>query len=118
MGLKTEAKALVESPFLRRKESRVPMIAYVNLYSPDSPNFELAPTIDVSCHGARVVTKQIWEPNQKICVRSIRGHLNCDARVVYCYPYKKNVFVIGIELYNPSYDWTRLSVFRNSDNSR
>jgi hypothetical protein len=81
----------------------------VFLYNPDHPTFELAPTIDISCHGARVVTKKIWQPNQPVSVRSIRGNLDSHARVVYCQPYRDGSFVIGIEIYDPAGDWTKPS---------
>jgi PilZ domain-containing protein len=100
---------VAETPLLRRKESRIPMKMFVNLYSPDNPTFELAPTIDISCHGARVLTKKIWPPNQQLSVRSIRGNLYSQARVVYCQPYKDNFFVVGIEMHYPTGDWTKPS---------
>jgi len=103
---------LEETPFVSRKESRVSVRTFVSLYIADSPGFELAPTIDISCHGARIVTKKIWRPNQQISVRSIRGSLNSNARVVYCWPYERNDFVIGIEIYDPSGGWTKLSMSR------
>jgi hypothetical protein len=100
---------LEETPLLRRKESRLPLKMFVNLYSLDNPNFELTRTIDISCHGARVVTKEIWRPNQQLSVRSIRGNLYSHGRVVYCQPYRDNFFVIGIEIYSPTGDWTKPS---------
>ena len=96
-----------QTPPLSRKEARFPVKTFVNLYSPDHPTYELAPTIDISCHGARVVTKKLWAPNQPISVRSIRGNLYSHARVVYCQPYTDFSFVIGIEMYYPTGDWTK-----------
>lgn len=100
---------MAETPPLRRKEPRTTLKMFVNLYSPDDPTFEVTPTIDISCHGARVVTKKIWRPNQLLSVRSIRGNLYSHARVVYCQPYTDNSFVIGIETYYPTGDWTKPS---------
>ena len=100
---------MADTPLLRRKEARIPMKMFVNLHSADNPTFEVAPTIDISCHGARVVTKRIWRPNQQLSVRSIRGNLYSHARVVYSQPYKDNFFVIGIEMYYPTGDWTKPS---------
>jgi PilZ domain len=100
---------LPETPPLCRKEPRIPVKTFVNLYNLGQPAFELAPTIDISCHGARVVTKNAWQPNQPISVRSIRGNLYSHARVVYCQPYTENSFVIGIEMYYPTGDWTKPS---------
>jgi len=104
-----EGEALADTPLLCRKEARIPMKMFVNLYSPDNPTFEVAPTIDISCHGARVVTKKIWQPNQPLSVRSIRGNFYSRARVVHCQPYTDDSFVIGIEMYYPRGDWTKPS---------
>ena len=94
------------TPTVPRKEVRVPMKMFVNLRSPDSPSFEIAPTLDVSCHGARVVTKRRWQPDQQVSVRSIRGHIYSRARIVHCQPYSDTSFVIGIEMFFPTGDWT------------
>jgi len=67
---------LADAPLLSRKETRIPVKLFVNLHSPDNPTFEVASTIDISCHGARVVTKTFWKPNQHLSVRSIRGNLS------------------------------------------
>ena len=91
---------------LRRKEVRIPLKMFVNLCSSDNPSFEIAPTIDISCHGARVVTRRSWQPNQQLSVRSIRGNLYSRARVVHCQPYTENSFMIGIEICYPTGDWT------------
>jgi len=98
---------LGEMPPLCRKEVRIPVKMFVNLYDRDNQTFELAPTIDISCHGARVVTKKTWRQNQKLSVRSIRGNLYSQARVVYCQPYTDDSFVIGIQMYYPTSDWTK-----------
>ena len=95
-----------ETPLLRRTEFRIPMQMFVNLHSPDNPNFEFARTIDISCHGARVVTKKIWEPNQQLSIRSIRCNIRSLARVAYCLPYEDNLYVIGIQTYATG-DWTK-----------
>jgi hypothetical protein len=98
---------LADTPLLHRMEVRIPMKMFVNLYSSDDPTSEIAPTVDISCHGARLVTKRIWQPNQQISVRSIRGNLYSRARVVHCQPYTDSSFVVGIEMYYPTADWTQ-----------
>ena len=45
----------------RRDEPRIPMRMFVKLSVRGSEVFELAPTINVSCHGARVETRRSWE---------------------------------------------------------
>jgi len=97
---------MADTPLPRRKEVRIPLKMFVNLSSSDNRSFELAPTIDISCHGARVVTRRSWQPNQQLAVRAIRGSLNSLARVAHCEPYQDSFFVIGIEIYAPTGDWT------------
>ncbi len=101
---------MLNAPLPNRKEIRIPMKMFVNLFSSDNPSFELAPTIDISCHGARVLTKRSWLPNQQLSIRSIRGTLNSRARVVHCEPSTDNSFVVGIEIYSPSGDWSARDV--------
>ncbi|HXH66459.1 MAG TPA: PilZ domain-containing protein [Candidatus Limnocylindrales bacterium] len=89
-----------------RKEQRVALKMFVTLSSPGNPSSEIAPTLDISCHGARVVTRRIWRPEDQISVRSIRGNLYSRARVVHCRPYMGDAYVIGIQMYYPTGDWT------------
>lgn len=103
-----------DMPLPNRKELRIPMKMFVNLRSSDNPSFEIAPTIDISYHGARVVTRKSWQPNQQLSVRSIRGTLNSCGRVVHCQPYTDNCFVIGIEIYSPTGDWTAHGIKRTT----
>jgi len=97
---------LGNAPLTGRKEARIPVKMFVSLYSPHNPAPELASTIDISCHGARVVTKTRWEPNQHLSVRSIRGNLYSRARVVHCQRHTFNSFVVGLEMFYPEGDWT------------
>jgi hypothetical protein len=94
------------TPLLSRKEQRVTLKMFVKLSSAGSPSSEIAPTIDISCHGARVVTRRNWRPDEQLSVRSIRGNLYSRGRVVHCQPYKDNSFLIGIQMYYPTGDWT------------
>lgn len=97
---------MASSAPLSRKEVRIAVKMFVNLSSEDNPSAEVAPTIDISCHGARVVSKRRWQANQQLSVRSIRGNFFSRARVVHCQPYEGNSFAVGIEMYYPTNDWT------------
>ena len=90
---------------VHRKEDRVPLKMFVNLSSTDNPSFEIASTIDISCHGARVLTRRSWQPNQQLSIRSIRGSVKSFGRVAHCQPYTDNRFVIGLEIFSLG-DWT------------
>src|SRR5258708_13648263 len=93
---------LVDTPLAGRKEARIAVKMFVNLYSEDNPSTEVAPTIDISCHGARVVSKRRWQPNQRVSVRSIRGDFYSRERVVHSPPYTDNSFGSGFQLYSPT----------------
>jgi hypothetical protein len=103
---------MADVPLLHRKEVRVPLKMFVNLSNSDN-SFEIAPTIDISCHGARVLTRRSWQLNQELSIRSIRGILKSRARVAHCQPYTDNRFVIGIEIYSPG-DWTARNVTKTT----
>jgi hypothetical protein len=63
-------------------------------------------TENVSARGARVVTNQPWQPNERITVRSLLGSLRSRARVVYCQPLDQGSFAIGLELFVSVGEWT------------
>ena len=81
---------------------------FVNLYNPENHTFEVALTVDVSCHGARVVTRKFWEPNLPLSIRSIRGNIHSRGRVVYC-ERRAGSFAVGLEMYFPEGNWSTAS---------
>ena len=89
-----------------RTEIRTPMKVLVELCSFENVTYELAYTADVSPHGARVLTKSPWESNQRLTVRSVQGELYSLARVAYCQSVDAQSFAIGVELRQPTADWT------------
>jgi hypothetical protein len=93
----------------RRAEPRISMRMFVKLSVRGSNAFELTPTINVSCHGARVETKKLWESGEQVWVRSIRGNLFSFARVAYCQPQPDGTYALGLDLQFPTGDWTRTS---------
>ena len=97
----------MSAPLLRRAEDRIPLRMFVKLSDPATGTFEITSTIDVSCHGARVVSRNEWHENQDVFVRSIRGTLDLRARVARCEVLAENSYVLGLELYAPKGDWTK-----------
>jgi len=88
-------------PPARRIESRTPTTVSVELSTLDeSLTMEITFTENISPHGARVVTKRRWQPNDRVLVNSLRGDLRSRARVVYCEALQKNAFAIGLELFS------------------
>jgi hypothetical protein len=101
-----EGNAMTTGPGSTRTEIRTPLKVLVELCSFENVTYELAYTIDVSSHGARVLTKNPWELNQHLTVRSVQGNLYSHARVAYCQSVDGRSFAIGVELRQPTADWT------------
>jgi len=92
-----------------RTESRIPEKMLVELYSFDNATHEITSTINVSLHGARILTKAPWTPNQAVSVRLVPGNLYCRAHVVYCKALPDRSFSIGLELLQPTASWPAVS---------
>ena len=80
---------------------------FVKLSDPATGAFEITSTIDVSSHGAQVVTKELWETNRDLLLQPIRGRLSSRARVAHCESRADGSYVVGLELYPATKDWTR-----------
>src|ERR1700746_748253 len=97
----------VDAPLLRRSEGRISLKMFVKLSDPATGAFEITSTLDVSCHGARVVTKSPWKTNHDLFVQPIRGSLPSRGRVAHCKTRLDGSYEIGLELYPSTEDWTR-----------
>ena len=97
----------MSSPLQRRAEDRIRTKMFVKLSDPVTGEFEITSTIDVSLHGAGVVARSHWEPDQDLLVQPIRGNLVSRARVVRCEAREDGSFLLGLELYPATSDWTR-----------
>jgi PilZ domain len=97
----------VEAPLFRRAESRIAFKMFVKLSDPATGAFEITSTIDVSCHGARLLTKSPWNRNKDLSVQPIRGSLASRGRVAHCKIRGDGSYEIGLELYPSTEDWTR-----------
>jgi PilZ domain len=89
-----------------RAEIRLAVKIFVKLSNPDTGSFELAQTVDVSLHGARVLSKTFFPRNQQLLLRSIRSAFTSWARVAHCDPRQDGSFAVGLELYKPAPDWS------------
>lgn len=96
----------VDAPLLRRAESRIFLKMFVKLSDPATGAFEITSTIDVSCHGARLVTKNSWQTNHDLFVQPIRGSLPSRCRVAHCETRRDGSYEIGLALHPPTDDWT------------
>ena len=78
----------------------------MKLSIPERGRFELAQTVDISSHGARVASRSSWDLNEQLLVQSIRGSLYSRARVAHCQPRANGSYLVGLELYYPTEGWT------------
>jgi len=97
----------VDAPLLRRAESRISLKIFVKLSDPATGAFEITSTIDVSCHGARLLTKSLWNTNRDLRLQPIRGSLAARGRVAHCETRGDGSYELGLELYPSTDDWTR-----------
>jgi hypothetical protein len=101
-------------PFGRRIEKRVPVEIPVYLASLREPRpAEKTRTENVSPHGARVLTKRRWQPNEEPLVTSAKGQPQLPVRVVYCRPISNGLFRIGLEFRGNAVSW----IDRSSDST-
>ncbi|HYT23413.1 MAG TPA: PilZ domain-containing protein [Candidatus Polarisedimenticolia bacterium] len=89
----------------RRTENRMPLEVSITLVSLDLVTYEVTTTRDVSLHGASVLTKKQWAPNQRIDVRSLQGSFSGFARVVHFQQGKGASFVMGLEFFFTDGHW-------------
>jgi PilZ domain-containing protein len=89
----------------RRTENRTLLEVPITLVSLDLVTYEVTTTRDVSLHGASVLTKNDWRPNQRIDVRSLQGSFNGFARVVHCQQRRGPTFVMGLEFFFTDGQW-------------
>src|SRR5262252_8291775 len=97
----------MSGPLLRRAEDRISLKMFVKITDPSTGEFEITSTIDVSFHGARVLSKSYWETNQDLLVQPIRGSYPSRARVAHSELRADGSHTIGLELYPQTEDWTR-----------
>ncbi|HYL86505.1 MAG TPA: PilZ domain-containing protein [Candidatus Angelobacter sp.] len=97
----------MSEPLLHRAETRIPLRIFVKLSDPATGEFEVAPTVDVSNHGACIVTRSDWKSDRDLLVQPIRGSLSSRARVARCEDRPDGSHLIGLELYPATEDWTR-----------
>ncbi len=88
-----------------RIEKRVPTAVPVYVVSlSGSRAAERTLTENVSPHGARLTTKQPWQPDEKALITSPTGEFQLQARVVYCLPLN-GCFCVGLEFQGRSVNW-------------
>jgi hypothetical protein len=62
-------------------------------------------TENVSSHGARVITKQRWQPGEQPRITPLSGEFYLSAHVVYCKPLPPKGFCVGLVFPERSVNW-------------
>ena|SRR6266851_4247193 len=89
-----------------RIEKRSPAILPVYLATTKAPRFsERIFTRNVSPHGARLVTKRLWQLGEEPLLTPLTGEFPQQARVVYCHPRPNGGFYVGVRFSDRSVRW-------------
>ena len=99
----------------QRIERRIPAQVGLELSRLDEPLiYEKALTENASHHGARVVAKKPWQPNDHVLVRLPGWDSPSRARIAYCNALPRNAFVIGLQ-FPLMVDWLTASSDMSND---
>jgi hypothetical protein len=97
--------AALRKPEEQRMEARIPTRIELELSGPDEPLiYEITFTENVSRHGARVITKRRWSPNDRVLVKLPQERLSSHARITYCQSLKGDEFAMGLQFPFVVYD--------------
>jgi hypothetical protein len=93
-------------PLDGRIEKRVPMAVPVDLViAEEMLVVERIVTVNVSPHGARVVTKRRWRTEEQPWLASLTSYFRLQGSVVYCQPLKNGDFCVGLKFRASFIDW-------------
>jgi hypothetical protein len=93
-------------PLDGRIEKRIPMAVPVDLLIAEEMLVsERVVTVNVSPHGARVVTKRHWRPEEQAWLASLTSYFRLQGSVVYCQPLTNGDFCVGFKFRASFIDW-------------
>jgi len=89
-----------------RNEKRVTMAIAVCLAIAKDLLFAYqAMTVNVSPHGARIITRRRWQLEERPRLASSSGELGAPAQVIYCEPLTNGHYCIGLRFPSAITDW-------------
>jgi hypothetical protein len=89
-----------------RIEERQSLSVPVYLGSLEDPRTpERTFTENVSPHGARVLSKRAWRPDEESLVTPLTGEFPQIGRVIYCLPAAGDHFCLGLEFRDRAVKW-------------
>ena len=90
--------ATLSRPEEHRLEPRIPTRVGLELSGPNEPlTYEITFTENVSPHGARVLSKRRWSPNDSVLVKLPQESCPSRARITYCQPLRGDEFATGLQ---------------------
>ncbi len=94
------------NPLDGRIEKRVPMAVPVDLVIAEEMLVaERVVTVNVSPHGARVVSKRRWRVEEQPWLASLTSYFRLQGSVVYCQPLTNGDFCVGLKFRGSLMDW-------------
>lgn len=89
-----------------RMEKRVPMAVPVDLVMVEEMLVaERVVTVNVSPHGARVVSKREWRAGEQPWLASLTSYFRLQGSVVYCRPQTNGDFCVGLRFLASFINW-------------
>ncbi len=91
-------------------ERRLPVIVAIRLapaQRADGDGEEKTYTDNISAHGARIFSKQAWQPDDAVRITPLNRDVACG-KVVYCQRLPDNRYSIGVKFQGPSVAWSSL----------
>jgi len=93
-------------PLDGRIEKRVAMAVPIDLvFAEEMLVAEKVVTVNVSPHGARVVTKRRWRVKEQPWLASLTSYFRLQGSVVYCQPLTNGDFCVGLKFLTSFIDW-------------
>lgn len=96
-----------------RMERRLPIIVVVRLArreSADIDSEERTFTDNISSHGARIFSRQPWQPGEAVSVTPLHQASACG-RVIYCQKLPDNRYSIGLQFPDRPVNWSTLQSY-------
>ncbi len=91
-------------------ERRLPIIVAIRLapaQSADNDGEEKTYTDNISAHGARIFSKQAWQPDDVVRITPLNRDVACG-KVVYCHRLPDNRYGIGVKIQGSPVAWSTL----------
>src|SRR2546429_8857515 len=93
-----------------RIEKRLPVSISIYLTSLRKPrSFEQTTTENVSPHGARTISKRLWQAGEEALIAPLTGEFPQVGRVVYCEQKTEGRLCLGLEFRARSVNWGNCS---------